>query len=122
MSLINIMLVFLGGGLGSICRYAITHVMRGFSTTFPMGTILANIVSCLILGALIGVQLKNGLSSGRALLLMTGFCGGFSTFSTFTGENYKLLEAGEYLTLTTYIIASLVVCIISLFVGVKMVS
>ena len=78
--------VFFGGGLGSICRY---YLARHFNYTgqeyiiFPYGTLIANILSCFILGFLIQKQISNHLTENLRLLLATGFCGGFSTFSTF---------------------------------------
>jgi len=84
--MLNFFWVFLGGGLGSICRYGISKLLSGNHFDFPLATLLANIISCIILGYLFGVTLKAGLTNQAKLLWMTGFCGGFSTFSTFSLE------------------------------------
>lgn len=88
--------VFLGGGLGSMCRYGIARLLSPYYFVFPHATLLANVLSCILLGYLAGLSLKDGVGSTYKLLLMTGFCGGFSTFSTFSSETYGLLQSGHY--------------------------
>lgn len=118
--MLNYVLVFIGGGLGSICRYGISHLLQSYKTTFPLATFFANILACLILGYLIGMNLKGGLAHPHRFLLMTGFCGGFSTFSTFSSETLLLLQQGEFFYGMLNIFLSLVICLICVYVGMKM--
>jgi len=117
--MMNFLYVFVGGGLGSICRYAISRMIKQTDLHFPTATFIANVMSCIILGYLIGLTLKDDLASSQRLLWMTGFCGGFSTFSTFSGETFQLLQAGEMATAFTYIIFSLLVCVVCIYIGIS---
>jgi len=116
--MMNFLYVFLGGGLGSICRYGISKLIKHSDLHFPTATFVANVISCIVLGYLIGLTLKNGMAPSQRLLWMTGFCGGFSTFSTFSGETFKLLEAGQTTTAMAYVLASLFVCILCIWLGI----
>ncbi len=107
--------VFIGGGLGSICRYGIGQAWDSSHTHY--GTLIANIISCLILGLLIGMSAESLLKSHHRLLLMTGFCGGFSTFSTFSGEMVQLYQGGNMTEASIYLVASIVAGIVSILVG-----
>ena len=78
MELRNILLVALGGALGSVCRYLISKLSLG---TFPWGTLTVNILGSLLIGLLTGLMLRGSVSPEMKLLLVTGFCGGFTTFS-----------------------------------------
>lgn len=118
----NLLWVFVGGGLGSICRYGIARWMINYKMDFPLATFTANIISCIILGYFIGLTLKGGFSDNQKLLLMTGFCGGFSTFSTFSAESFQLLQDGNIGTGLLYIGASVIVCLICVWVGIKIAS
>ncbi len=112
--------VFLGGGLGSLLRYWIGMALKGQSLVFPWGTLTANAVSCVILGFLIGYNLKHELSTSSRLLLMTGFCGGFSTFSTFSGEAYLLLQDGKIKLALAYLAASLAIGLLGIIFGFRL--
>ena len=120
--MLNYLLVFVGGGLGSICRYGIGELLRKQDYNFPLATFLANVISCIILGALVGYALKQGMESHHKSLLMVGFCGGFSTFSTFTNETYQLFLTGHSTTALLYVGLSLVVCLLCIFIGLKLVA
>lgn len=112
------LLVFLGGGLGSICRFALAQLLREHSAGLPWATFAANALSCILLGVLLSLSLRNGLSLNTKFLLMTGFCGGFSTFSTFTAETYDLFLAGHTGYAFANIAGSLVICLFCIFLGI----
>lgn len=116
----NFIYVFLGGGFGAMARYAVSRIIPTSNTGFPLATFLANVISCIILGFLIGTLINKELNSRTQLILMTGFCGGFSTFSTFSSETYRLFEQGELALAFSYILASLAVCLLCIFIGIKL--
>ena len=90
-------MVFVGGGLGSLARYGLARLLPApelAAGEMPWPTLLANFLACLLLGCLLGYVSREALSRPLQLLLMTGFCGGFSTFSTFAGEAWLLGEEG----------------------------
>ena len=116
----NYLLVFIGGGLGSICRFGIAHLLSQQKFTFPFATLIANIVSCVILGYLVGWSLKNEPTDYHRFLLMTGCCGGFSTFSTFSSETFQLFQAGAIFYGMANIVISLVVCLVFIYIGIKL--
>jgi len=115
----SFLLVFLGGGLGSICRYGIARLFKAQVWDYPLATFLANALACVVLGALMGLSLKGDMSSTTKLLLMTGFCGGFSTFSTFSAETFELLQAGNYVYAFANVGLSIIVCLFCILLGLK---
>ena len=114
----SFLLVFLGGGLGSSLRYLVTIAMNQYSKVLPFGTFTVNIVGCLLIGLILGyAQKDNTLTSNQTLLLVTGFCGGFTTFSAFANENLELIKNGEIFDFSVYSISSIVVGIVAVFIG-----
>lgn len=104
------LLVFLGGGLGSLARYGLVRVMPPAELAdgeIPWFTLVANILACIVLGVGLGLLSKDQLSKPLQLLLLTGFCGGFSTFSTFAAELLLLGEEGHLGTALIYVTLSL---------------
>ncbi len=116
----NFLMVFVGGGLGSICRYGIARWMNQFNTVFPYATLVANALSCILLGFLVSYELKNGISQNFRLLLIAGFCGGFSTFSTFSYETFTLFESGDYTSAFANILGNLLICLGCILLGLKL--
>ncbi len=111
-------LVFVGGGIGSVFRFMLSRYMDSFRTGIPYGTFAANILGSLFIGIILGVALKNEtLSSNTVLFLATGFCGGFTTFSTFAYENHVFLKSGDFMSFALYTIASFVVGFSMVFLG-----
>lgn len=106
---------FFGGGL----RYAVGRIVgMGASTAFPLSTFVVNIVGCLLIGMLSTIALRQGwLTTTMRLLLVTGFCGGFTTFSTFISENVNLYSSGHQLMSLAYMSASIIVGIAAFWLG-----
>ena len=117
----NILIVFGGGGVGSVVRYLLGRWVSGHNAVwpFPLGTFVVNITACLILGAFVGLaDEKQMLSPSVKLLLTVGFCGGFSTFSTFSVETLNLLQKGQFIVASAYILTSVFICLAATFAGV----
>jgi len=118
-----VLLVFLGGGIGSVLRFWIGKYLNNANNGIPYGTFLANILGSLLIGVILGLAVKNNtLSQNQTLLLATGFCGGFTTFSTFAYENHMFLKAGDFTSFAIYTIASFVVGFLAVFLGLYLVK
>lgn len=114
----QLLLVFVGGGLGSALRYIIGKYLNSSIQGFPFGTFAVNILGSLLIGIILGLALKNNsLSSNQTILLATGFCGGFTTFSAFAYENHEFLKSGDFANFALYTIASIVIGILAVFFG-----
>ena len=101
----NFLLVFIGGGFGSGLRYLIGKYLNSSLGGFPIGTFTVNIIGSLLIGLILGYAAKeNSLSQNQVLLLATGFCGGFTTFSAFAHENFQLLKTGDIMQFSIYTI------------------
>ena len=114
----SFLLVFLGGGLGSGLRYLVTIAMNQYSKVLPFGTFAVNMIGCLMIGLVLGyAQKENTLTSNQTLLLATGFCGGFTTFSAFASENLELIRNGELFNFSIYAIGSVVAGMVLILIG-----
>lgn len=122
MNVISIVgLIFLGGGLGSLSRFGVGKIaLHFYEGKFPLGTLLANTVACLILGSILYV-FKDKLAEVEWIkyLIVIGFCGGFSTFSTFSVETVKLFQDGFFMIGIMNILLSLLLGIGILYLLVK---
>ena len=111
-------LIALGGAAGSVLRYLLGGRVQHFAPHgFPVGTFAVNVLGCLFIGVLARVFLNMQTAGQWRALLMVGFCGGFTTFSTFSIETVGLIEGGEYTRALTYIAGSVLLCIMATFVG-----
>lgn len=115
----QLVLVFLGGGLGSTLRYWIGRYLNSSETGIPYGTFAANILGSFIIGIILGLALKqNTLSQNTVLFLATGFCGGFTTFSTFAYENHVFLKTGDFMSFALYTCGSFIIGFAAVFLGI----
>lgn len=115
----NLFLVGLGGAFGSIMRYLTSvYTAKHYVGIFPLATFIVNILGCIIIGILIGFSDKaQFLNSDMRLLLITGFCGGYTTFSTFSSENLFLYSGGYYGTLAVYVFFSILFGFVGVYLG-----
>lgn len=119
----SILIVGLGGFLGSIARYlvAVLFSSQVFSA-FPFATFIVNVTGCLFIGIFFALSDRgNILSPEWRIFLTTGFCGGFTTFSTFSYESIKLLQDGEFLYLTLNVVLSILVGFAATYLGMLLV-
>lgn len=112
----NLLFIFIGGGIGSVLRFGLSQLNQVYS----YGTFLANIIGCLFIGFILGIYKREIFADVHYLALAVGFCGGFTTFSSFAAENYKLLQNGEYFMFLTYTLLSLIVGILMIGLGFKL--
>ena len=112
------LIVFIGGGFGSVARYLLGKWLNNLETAIPYGTLLSNVLGSLLMGVILGYLTKNSnISETHTLLLATGFCGGFTTFSTFAYENHLFLKNGDYLSFLPYTLGSLILSFLAIFLG-----
>lgn len=118
-ALTKILLVFLGGGCGSVGRWGMSLWLKRYAVSLgglPIHTLAANLAGCLLIGLLMNWLGRNG-SQALPLLLVTGFCGGFTTFSTFSLETFELMRSGHIGMALLYLALSLLVCLAGVAIG-----
>ncbi|MBC8053863.1 MAG: fluoride efflux transporter CrcB [Sphingobacteriaceae bacterium] len=114
----ELLLVFLGGGAGSIARYFLSKMYAVWQPVFPLATLTANFLSCVIFGLVImlGAE-KFSISPAIKLLMLTGFCGGFSTYSSFTYETVELFKSGNNVMAFSNILFNFLLSVTGLYLG-----
>jgi CrcB protein len=117
----QLILIFVGGGLGAVTRFGMTKWLESMHSTLSIGTIVSNILSCIILGFIIGYSARYSIAKEMQSFVLIGFCGGFSTFSTFSYENYKLLVDGSYGLFIFNVFFSVSICIGAILLGLRIV-
>lgn len=118
----SLLMVGLGGGVGSMLRYLCQRWIYNFYPhPFPWGTLLVNIAGCFLIGVFYSMsERSNFLTPEWRLLLTTGFCGGFTTFSAFTLEGIDLLKENRTGLLLAYIAASVLVGLLATYTGIRL--
>lgn len=119
----NILLVALGGAAGSVARYLLSKAIQDTAATaFPWGTMAVNVAGCLLIGLLYGLAAGDGARLGADLKLMltVGFCGGFTTFSTFANESLTLAKSGDALLSAAYIGSSVALGVLAVAAGAQL--
>src|SRR5262252_8693196 len=119
----SILLVGIGGFVGSVSRYLVAVLFAAqVSSVFPFATLIVNVVGCFIIGILFALSDRgNILSPEWRILLTTGFCGGFTTFSTFSYESIRLIQDGELFYLGLYVVLSVVIGFGATYLGILLV-
>ncbi len=114
--IVKCLMVGLGGFVGSILRYLISLIPIKEKFSFPIKTLVTNIAGAFIIGFIVALALKRpDIDPKTVLLIKTGFCGGFTTFSTFALESYDLLGKGQWGVAGIYMLLSVVMCILAVF-------
>lgn len=115
----NLLLIGAGSFIGGIARFLLSRAVDScLKWSFPWGTAAVNIIGCLIIGIIFGVLEKgNVMNDGLRLFLTVGICGGFTTFSTFANESFRLFGNGQYLISILYIVSSVLLGLLAVWAG-----
>ena len=114
----ELLMVCIGSFFGGGARYLVGKVIQSWvAVGFPFGTMVVNVVGCFLIGLLSGLSLGGQISPNTKLVLVTGFCGGFTTFSTFMNENFLLSRDGALLSAIIYTLISLALGLLAVMVG-----
>ena len=112
----NLLLVFLGGGIGSMLRYLAGKLFNSVGNVFPWGTFMVNIVGCFIIGFVTNILLNN-FRSDWIVFVVFGICGGLTTFSTFSHEAFVMIKHQNWVLLISYITSSIIIGLIMVRLG-----
>jgi CrcB protein len=120
----TLLFVAIGGSIGSMLRYLTTAIVdKYFGSFFPLATFIINIVGCFLIGITVSWLEKNQMmNSNFNWLLVTGFCGGFTTFSAFGYENIRLLQSGHLGIAFLYILSSIILSLGAVWLGLLLVK
>ncbi len=115
----ELLLVGFGGFIGSIARFLVSKLNVSWQVlAIPMGTLTVNVLGSLLIGIIVGLSAKSNLISNELrLLLIVGFCGGFTTFSSFSNENLLLMQNGQFFTVILYTILSITLGFLAVYLG-----
>jgi CrcB protein len=115
----DFLIVGMGSFLGGGSRFLVSKIIQSCTVLpFPLGTFVVNILGCFLIGVFSGINYNGGfLTPSTKLILTTGFCGGFTTFSTFMNENTSLMKDGNFLILTLYLLSSVVLGFLAVLAG-----
>ena len=116
------LLIFIGGGLGSLTRFSLSKfIQEHIDKTFPFGTLSVNVLASIILGIFVGmVEVKSLTNPNYKALIAIGFCGGFSTFSTFSNDTLELIQNNRIGEALTNILLNVILCILATFGGITL--
>lgn len=120
----SIILIGVGGGVGSILRHLTTLFINKYvSTAFPFGTLIVNFFGCMLMGIIVGLFINEGkYSQEMKYLFATGFCGGYTTFSAFASENIQLFQNGNSFTAFVYIATSVIFSLFAVWLGLSIIK
>lgn len=119
----QLIFVFIGGGVGSVARFLVHKFLNTSSTSIPFGTLAVNVIGSLLIGLILGYASKSeAITQQHTLLLATGFCGGFTTFSTFAYENHTFLKSGDFTSVAIYTLSSLILGFLAVFAGLYLIK
>lgn len=114
----HLFLVFIGGGIGSALRFLLARLLNNSHNGVPYGTLLANVSGSLLIGIILGLALRNNtLSQSTVVFLASGFCGGYTTFATFSYENHLFLKNGDLSSFIIYALISIILGFSMVFLG-----
>lgn len=111
--------VIIGSSIGGAARYLSQEfIQKNFPFYIPLGTLSVNVIGSFIIGIIYALAERSRISAEVRILIATGFCGGFTTFSSFAFENVKLLQDGEVLNTILYVVLSIVICFVAVYLGI----
>ena len=118
----QVLIVFIGGGLGTVMRFLTSKILPYSGKGFPWSTFSANMIGCLIIGVITGYFLRD-ISENQSewiLFATVGFCGGFTTFSSFANENFLFLRDDNYIIMLIYSVLSVLSGILMIYLGIML--